>query len=600
MSTAPQPNVKSSSPPQAPASGKPTGTAPSIPATPAPPILVKSADDANAKLRRSIYLLLVTLSVGAMVGRVLAVNSVDLIRSEARLKSEAVEQEKQKLHGSSQLAGMSDRDLEDLTRADWQKQRPFLSANDRSRWLTIRALVEHGTYAIDRYVTDPKTYPNWDTIDMVMHPDAAGVPHLYSSKPPLLATLDAGPYWVIYKVTAALRGKPATLSTNPYEIDRAMLLLVNVLPLIIYFWVLAKILERYGRTDWGRIFVMAAATFGTFITTFAVVMNNHLPAAVCAVITLYAALRIWYGGDRRLRFFLLAGFFAAFTAACELPALSFFALLSLGLLWKAPRQTLMAYTPAALIVVVAFFATNWLAHRSLIPPYAHRKTDQSITTTTTPAATAATDSNAGSNSQSQAAATGDHEHYEGKLTLDSGQTVTLRGNLNNWYDYEFTRTDGKLVQSYWRDPEGIDVGEKSIGKYALNVLVGHHGIFSLTPLWLLAIPGLLLLGAGKNYRLPALAALVALISTVCITFYILLPMAERNYGGMTSGFRWVFWLAPLWLVALLPTADKLSAWLFGRLFGCLLLALSVLSATYPVWNPWVQPWLWNFWTYMGW
>ena len=49
--------------------------------------------------------------------------------------------------------------------ANRRKQRPFLSGNDRSRWDTIRALVEHGTYAIDDIVAEP----NWDTIDMVQH-----------------------------------------------------------------------------------------------------------------------------------------------------------------------------------------------------------------------------------------------------------------------------------------------------------------------------------------------------------------------------------------------------------------------------------------------
>src|SRR4029078_12476619 len=81
------------------------------------------------------------------------------------------------------------------------KQRPFLSANDRSRWDTIRALVEHGTYAIDDVIAEP----NWDTIDMVKHQDAAGEWHLYSSKPPLLATLYAAPYWVVYQVANAFR-----------------------------------------------------------------------------------------------------------------------------------------------------------------------------------------------------------------------------------------------------------------------------------------------------------------------------------------------------------------------------------------------------------
>jgi hypothetical protein len=31
-----------------------------------------------------------------------------------------------------------------------------------------------------------------------------------------------------------------------------------------------------------------------------------------------------------------------------------------------------------------------------------------------------------------------------------------------------------------------------------------------------------------------------------------------------------------------------------------LLAASVMSATYPIWNPWVNPWLTVFWQYMQW
>jgi hypothetical protein len=590
MSTAPQPNIRSSQPVRPTTPAKPTASTP--PGT-APPT-AKKVDDPRAKLRRSVYAILITLSVGAMVGRVLGVNSVDLVRVETQLKKDTVEQEKQKLQGSTQLPGTTDRELEDLTRADWQKQRPFLSANDRSRWLTVRSLVEYGTYAIDRYEADLKSYPNWDTIDMVMHPDAAGTPHLYSSKPPLLATLYAGPYWLVYKISGAIRGTPITLGTHPYEIDRAMLLLVNVLPLIAYFWVLTRILERYGCTDWGRIFVMATAAFGTFITTFAVVLNNHLPGAVCTVIALYTGLRIWYDGQRNWKYFLLAGFFGAFSVACELPALSFFAVLFVAVLWKAPRQALIAFLPAALIVVGPYFATNWLAHGNLVPPYGHREHDRTSTKTET--VVTADDSKVAANP----ALPKDNAHYEGTLTLAPGQTVTLRGNLNNWYDYEFTRTDGKLIQSYWRHPDGIDIGEQSIGKYALNLLVGHHGIFSLTPLWLLVLPGLVLWVAGKDYRAPCLATMVALISTVCILFFIFRPMDERNYGGMTSGFRWVFWLTPFWLLTVLPVADKLSRWATGRALCYLLLALSVLSATYPVWNPWVQPWLWNLWAYLGW
>ncbi len=436
--------------------------------------------------------------------------------------------------------------------------------------------MEKGTYAVEAFVTDPKTYPNWDSIDIVMHEDAAGTPHLYSSKPPLLATLYAGVYWIINRTTGA------TLGTHPYEIDRALLLIVNVLPLMVYFLVIASIVERYGRSDWGSIFVMATATFGTFLTTFAVVLNNHVPAAVCAAITLDAMLRIWYDDERRLRWFALAGFFGALMAACELPALSFFCLVAAAVAWKAPRQTILAFLPAALVIVVPFFATNWIAHHSLSPPYAHRELET-----------------APQNQASQTTGKLQANYFEDKFTTDSGQTVTLRGNRDNWYDYEFTRTDGEKTESYWRNPKGVDIGEPSIDKYVLHLLVGHHGIFSLTPIWLLAIPGIVWLGWGKDYRLRTAAISIMLLSIVCIAFYILRPQPERNYGGMSSGFRWAFWLAPLWLFAMLPAIDRMANRRWARLLACLLLGLSALSAAFPVWTPFTEPWLATFWQYMG-
>jgi hypothetical protein len=62
----------------------------------------------------------------------------------------------------------------------------------------------------------------------------------------------------------------------------------------------------------------------------------------------------------------------------------------------------------------------------------------------------------------------------------------------------------------------------------------------------------------------------------------------------------MFWFAPLWLVALLLAADRLATSRAGRGLGLILLALSVISVSYPTWNPWTQPWLWNFMTYLGW
>ncbi len=459
-----------------------------------------TTSDPKAGLRWSIYLLLIFVSAGAMLGRILAVDSVD---------------RKPGTH------------------------RPFLSANDRSRWCTVRALVEDkmqvpgAPYAIDRVIQEP----NWDTIDMVKHRG-----HLYSSKPPLMATVMAGVYWPVYRLSGA------TLGTHPYEIGRAMLVLFNLVPLLVYFVLLASLVERFGTTDWGRIFVMAAACFGTFLTTFAVVINNHLLAAVCAAVVVYAAVRIWFDGERRLRFFIIAGLFGALMVTEELPATALLAAVAIVLLVKAPRPTLLGFLPGVLVVAAAFFGTNWLALRTLEPAYVHQG--------------------------------------------DSG--------TEGWYHYTYQR-DGRTRKSYWDAPGDTDKGERSEKVYAVNVLVGHHGVFSLTPVWLLSLAGLgLWLFRRGDPRLRWSAAAVAAISAAVVAFYLTRPEFQRNYGGSTSGFRWVFWLAPLWLLAMLPAADGLASRRWTRGLGLVLLALSVLSVSYPTWNPWTHPWLMVFSRYMGW
>jgi hypothetical protein len=457
-------------------------------------------DDRLRHLRWGVYVVLIAVAVGNMSGRLLAVNSPD---------------------------------------RPVPQQRPFLSANDRSRWLTVRALVEHGTYAIDDVVNEP----GWDTIDMVRHVGADGQPHLYSSKPPLIATLVAGEYWLIHWVTGA------TLGDHPFAIGRIMLFTINVLPMVLMFVLLASLVERFGTTDWGRIYVMAAATLGTFLTTFAVVLNNHVIAAVSATIAIWAFVRIVDDGERRWQLFAVAGLAAAFVAADELPALSLLGLMGLLLWWHAPRQTLESFVPGALLVVAAFFATNYLAHNNLLPPYAHRSA-------TDPA--------------------------------------------DNWYNYTFT-ANGQERQSYWLARQGIDRGEPSKLIYAVNVLVGHHGIFSLSPIWLLSMWGALLWMWSDNGAGRELAWMAAVLTVVCLTFYIgLRPQEDRNYGGATSGFRWMFWFTPLWLVVLLPAADRLANSRLGIAVAAALLAMSVMSVSYPTWNPWSHPWIYHWLQWCGW
>ena len=493
--------------------------------------------DPQAALRRTVYLLLIVVSTGAMLGRILAVDTIER-------------------EGTK------------------QQPRPFLSANDRSRWCTLRALVEPAMqvpgapYAIDRVIADR----SWDTIDKVK---CGG--HYYSSKPTLLPTLQAGVYGLVYRVAGWSLGR------QTYATVRLLLVLFNVVPLVVYFVLLSRLAERFGKTDWSRLLMMATACFGTFLTTFAVTLNNHVPGAVCAAIAVYAVIRIWFDGQRRWRYFILAGLFGALTVADELPALSLLAALSAVLVWKSPARTLLAFAPAVVLIAAGFFGTNWVAFHSLRPAYMHRSK-------TNPA--------------------------------------------DNWYAYK----DEKGRPGYWQNPVGIDKGEPCIAVYAFHALVGHHGIFSLTPVWILTVAGLgiwlakpgpcsvgnALRGVPQATerdcpRLPErhggrslqaevdsqpplreLALLIAAVSLVCLLFYLFRPQNDRNYGGMSSGLRWMFWFTPMWLVAMLPALDAMASRRVLRGLGWLMLGLSVLSASYPTWNPWTHPWLLNYLHYMGW
>jgi hypothetical protein len=504
--------------------------------------MIDPHEDRFAHRRWGLYCVLIAVAVGNMTGRLLSVNAVDKVQLEAFRINERLQRERQKLEEQ----GIADAelneqmaDIEARLRNQLKLQRPFLSANDRSRWMTIRSLVEHGTYEIDKIVGQP----TWDTIDMVQHRGRDGELHLYSSKPPILATLLAGEYWLIHKLTGA------TLAEHPYEIGRFMLVTVNILPLVLMYALMGRLVERFGTSDWGRVFVMAGATLGTFLNTFAVVLNNHIIGAVSAAMTIYCLARISADGERRWRYFVFAGLAAAFTVADELPALVFLGLVGLLLLWHAPRQTLIAFVPGVAVVAAAYFATTWIAHESLLPPYFHRSST-------------------------------DPE--------------------DNWYHYTYT-VNGQERQSYWNNPQGIDRGEPTELKYALHALVGHHGIFSLTPMWLLSFAGMLIWLSSGDPRRRELAALVTVTSIVCLVFFIgLRSQIDRNYGGMTSGFRWMFWCAPLWLLTMIPAADRLARSRMGMALAIVLLTFSVVSASYPTWNPWTHPWIYNWLVWSGW
>jgi hypothetical protein len=480
----------------------------------------------------------------------------------------------------------------DSSQIHWPARRPnplpTLGANDRSRWVTVRSLVESGTYVIGRrdttelrgkesYVDRGLVFePGWESIDKVLRRDTN---EFYSSKPPLLPTLVAGEYWV-------MRHLFDWSITDPRgQVIRTVLLTVNWVPLVVYLVLLSRLVKRFGTTDWGRVYVLAAGCFATFLTPFVVTLNNHSVATCACLFSLYSVVKIWSAepargkdgkpmkapssvrDDRMALHFLSAGFFAGFTATNELPAASFAVLLLIALILRKPGPALLLSLPAAALPVAAFLVTNYLALGRLTPAYSE-----------------------------------------------------VHGP---WYQYEGSFWDAS------RGPRhGIDWANESKAVYGFHFLLGHHGLFSLTPVFFLGLVGMVvglrrLVGTkrGESWQgvvnssdpetrkeqgelasdcclsFPLIAVIGLVVTIVTVGFYII---QTNNYGGWTAGPRWLLWLTPLLLLAMVPVADQLARGRWGRVLGYVLLAMSIFSVSYPAWNPWRHPWIYDLGQTLGW
>lgn len=469
---------------------------------------------------------------------------------------------------------------------------PMFGSNDRARWATMRALVHDQTYVIGKRepqivfgswmavlgasdplnaavlnqvgydlrtdVSNPSVHSGiifkpafkehgWATIDRVMDPRTG---EFHSSKPPFLSTLLAGLYWIILKLFGL------SLVDHPTIVVRVMLILVNALPFAGYLWLLTQLAERWGKTDWGKLYIVVAGAFATIVSPFLITLQNHTFAAFAVMLAWWSVMCVWDKISRRetpgWQHFVSAGFFASFAAASELPALAFAAAAFALLLWWCPLRTLTLFLPLALVPPAAFFATNYAAIGQLRP------------------------------AQSEFGSA--------------------------WYRYE---------GSHWNPPPegqkkfGIDWAKyhESRAEYALHIFVGHHGLFSLTPIWLLAVAGMIAgcwrfreIWRQALFKEPGdfpwfVQPLGLALTVVVIGFYL---VKSDNYGGFTNGLRWLMWLTPIWLTCLLPVADRLALSRPGRWFGGILLAISVFSVSYQLWSPWRHPWIFDLMLELGW
>ena len=436
-----------------------------------------------------------------------------------------------------------------------------LGANDISRWCTVWSLLERGTYAIDDCPWQGKTQDKvrWTAPFQKVAAGKTPVKHLYSSKPPLLATMIAGvlyPFRVATKVpldkvvkqerserwvekpVEGAPGKTEKVLEKPKEpaewpvyvlYFKPVVVLLNVVPLWLMLVLYARLLDRVAGNDWAWFLSLIAAALGTLLFAFDSTLNNHTIAAASAFFSLYLFLRIWDDGVRSRWYFAAAGFFGAFCACNEIPAGLYGVLLFLLLLIRFPRRTLY-FVAGAAIPCLAFFATQYLEFGRWRPIYEEFGTDT--------------------------------------------------------YEYE---------GSYWNTPLEMDYFNKApetYGVYLFHMTLGHHGVLSLTPIFVFSLIGALRLmfGGAHRGRMRALAWLTMLLTIALLAFYTWNPKA-RNYGGSTQGLRWLFWLIPFWLVVLPAGVEGGQERRWVRWLSLLALAVSIVSVGYALRSPWSHPWI---------
>jgi hypothetical protein len=444
---------------------------------------------------------------------------------------------------------------------DKQFTHPMHSPNDRSRFATIRALGDNNTYAIGS-INEDGTYTEgsivgitgWDTIDKVLRPDNK---LLYSSKPPLLPTLLAMEYKLLkliptYSNSGDLgwhRTGELSFASHPLALVRIIVASANWLPFVIYLILFARLLCRLTDNTWVRLLTLGTAGMGTYLTGFSVTLNNHTVAAFSSFFALYAALVIWLDNRPDAWRFAVAGLFSAFAAVLELPAIAFAAALFIALLWKDAVKSFVCFVPFALIPLAGHVATNYQVTDSLMPAY--EKKDWYVFE--------------GSYWK---------KDVSGRLVGSSKDPVT-----------------GELIIG---DPKGIDNQFEPWYVYLFHMWLGHHGVFSLSPILLFACIGLARTFTQSNPVWIALALFTIGLTFTLAGFYTVAPafgMGQRNYGGMCNGMRWLFWLIPMWLV-FLPRGLEWKANCRGfRSIALVLLVISAASALYATRNPWTRPWL---------
>jgi 4-amino-4-deoxy-L-arabinose transferase-like glycosyltransferase len=143
----------------------------------------------------------------------------------------------------------------------------------------------------------------------------------------------------------------------------------------------------------------------------------------------------------------------------------------------------------------------------------------------------------------------------------------LNHHITGSYKPTYTNQEiKKFAGNYFKHVKsGIDALREKKHIYAFNVLLGHHGLFSMTPVFFFSAYEMVQRVRRKGFRAETLA-----LGSVVLAFVFFYIFRSRNYGGWCVGMRW---LVPV----MLPLVLFFGLWLERVRLTRVVIAVTSLS-----------------------
>jgi len=156
------------------------------------------------------------------------------------------------------------------------------------------------------------------------------------------------------------------------------------------------------------------------------------------------------------------------------------------------------------------------------------------------------------------------------IATDSIFPIYLRKEL---YQYE---------GSYWVKPRGIDALDEPKYIYGFHMILGHHGLFTITPPFVFSAIALYRMIRERQRGFLEAVALGG-VSLFLVVFYM---FTTNNYGGSCVGFRWLIVVNPFLWIFFAKWIDmvEMRKWMWA------LVVLSLMGAQFHVHDAIRSPW----------